>query len=73
VGGLDVVILPCSAAHDKTDEKESFLWGCRRPSGLCLEESLASLDMVVLAGWGGRKRKKKRVHEYQNHQELFQG
>jgi hypothetical protein len=29
VGALEVVILPCSAAHDKTDESESFLWGWR--------------------------------------------
>jgi len=44
-GVLEAVILPCSAAHERTEESESLRCGWRRPSGLCLE-SLASLDMA---------------------------
>ena len=58
VGALGAVFLPCSPAHEKTDENESFLCGWRRPSGLCFE-SLASLDMA-LPGSEGKKKKRKR-------------
>jgi hypothetical protein len=42
-------ILPCSAAHERTEESESFRCGWRRPSDLCLE-SLESLDMALAGG-----------------------
>ncbi len=45
-GALEAVILPCRAAHERTEESESLRCGWRRPSGLCLE-SLASLDMAL--------------------------
>lgn len=61
VGVLEGVILPCNAAHERTDDSESFLCGWRRPSGLCLG-SLASLDMAQ-AGLRGNKRRKKRLYE----------
>ncbi len=44
--GLETVILPCRAAHERTEESESLRCGWRGPSGLCLE-SLASLDMAL--------------------------
>jgi hypothetical protein len=69
VGGLDTAILPCNAAHERTEESESFLRGWRRPSDLFLG-SLASLDMA-LAGSGRKKRKKRRFYKGPNHQELF--
>jgi hypothetical protein len=67
VGGLETAILPCNAAHERTDESESFLWGWRRPSDLFLG-SLASLDMA-LAGSGREKRRKRRFYKGPNHQE----
>lgn len=61
VGAFGVVTFPCNAAHESTEDSESFLCGWRMPSDLCLE-SLASLDMAI-AGSEGGKRRKKRVHK----------
>ena len=66
VGVLETVIFPCNAAHERTDDSESFLCGWRRPSALCLG-SLASLVMA-LAGSRRRNRKKRRFYKRTNHQ-----